>query len=103
MSVNAPKVVRTAESPTTNGTTGKTVTPPAASTPASALPSIEKDPANPVLGNLQADYQALLGKDAQNADKLKELQSELRQLAKELEDPSCLQQKNNDLQMRYKA
>jgi hypothetical protein len=92
MSVNAPKVVRATKTPTTYGMTSKTVTPSAVSTPTSALPSIEKDPANPVLRNLQADYQALLSKDAQSADKVNELESKLSQLAKELEDPRCLQQ-----------
>jgi hypothetical protein len=88
--------------PTTNATTGHTVT-PSASTPASALPSLEKDTANQVLRNLQADYQDLLGKDAKNSDKLEDLQSKLSELSKDREDPCRLQQKYNDLLERHQS
>jgi hypothetical protein len=63
----------TAGTPTTNGTmTGHTMT-PAVSTPAN--------------WNLQADYNDLLCKDAQNTDKLLELKSQLSELSKNSKIP----------------
>jgi hypothetical protein len=102
MSATAPRVERRTATPTTTGTTPKTVT-PAASTPLPVIPLVIADPASRVLRNLQADYQDLLGKDAQNADKLLALEAKLSELSKELEDPRRLQQKYNDLQKRYQS
>ncbi len=79
----------TVGTPTTNETmTAHNVT-PAVSTPANR--------------NLQADYDDLLGKDAQNTDKLLELRSQLSELSKKLEDPRRLQQKYNDLFERHQS
>ena len=66
-----------------------TVTPPAGPTPASDAP-LENDPAHDVLKSLQADYQDLLDREAENAGAVQELQSKVS------ESPR-LQQRYNDL------
>jgi hypothetical protein len=72
-----------------------TITPPVAPTPASDVP-LENDPAHDVLRSLQADYQNLLGREAENAGAVQELQSKLSELP-------CLQQRYNDLLKRHQS
>jgi hypothetical protein len=57
----------------------------AASTPASAFPSLEKFLANDELRNLQADYQDLLRKEAENAGTVHQLQSKISNLSCSIE------------------
>jgi hypothetical protein len=81
-----------------------TVTPPAVSTPASAVQCLKKDPANDVLRSLQAYYQNFLGKRAKNAGTVHQLQSKSSQLSETIVDLAPpLQQRYDDLLKRNQS
>jgi hypothetical protein len=76
----------------------------AASPPVSAFPSLKEVLANDELRNLQANYQDLLGKEAQNAGTVHQLQSKISKLSGSIDqDLPRLQEKYNDLLRRHQS